>query len=152
MAVTNAGDILGILDASRAVVATVTGVNSAYVLTPNQPPADASLPAAVQTIFDQALSEADIQYTASQEQVDHEWFLDLLIKRSGDIQDDAKDALPFIPLVLEAYRQNLTLGTAVVRDCRPRSYQIVGLTQGTNTYLAVRFRMQAKAKTAVALS
>ena len=152
MAVTNAGDILGILDASRAVVAGVAGVNSAYVLTPNQPPSDASLPAAIQTIFDQALGESEITYTASQEQVDHEWYLDLLIKRSGDIQDDAKDALPFIPLVLEAYRENLTLGTSAVRDCHPRSYQIVGVTHGTNTYLAVRFRMVAKAKTAVALN
>lgn len=152
MAVTDAGDILGILDASRVVVSGVAGVNSAYILTPNQPPTDASLPAAVQTIFDQGLGESVITYTASQEQVDHEWYLDLLIKRSGDVQDDAKDALPFIPLVLEAYRENLTLGTAAVRDCRPRSYQIVGVSHGTNTYLAVRFHMMAKAKTAVALS
>jgi|SRR6188768_2331093 hypothetical protein len=152
MAVNDAGDILGILDASRAVLAGVAGINSAYVLSPNQPPTDASLPAAIQTVFDQALSESEITYTAAQEQINHEWFLDLLIKRSGDIQEDARDALPFIPLVLAAYREHLTLGTNVVRDCHPASYQIVGLTHGTNTYLAVRFRMSAKAKTAVALT
>ena len=153
MAITDAGDILAILEGSRAVAAAIPGMVSAYVLTPTVGPDELKLPAAMQHLSIQGVEPSEIDYSASQEIVDHTWLLDVLVARSGKEQEDVEAAAPFIPLVLKAYRENLALGCApVVHRSGPVSYQLVTVALGADTYMAVRFVMRAHAKTGVTMA
>lgn len=152
MALTEAGDIRGILEASRVVAATIPGIVSAYATTATVPPDDLKLPAVMQHA---ALADVDpsvISYTPSQEIVDHNFVLDVMVTRSKDLQEDQEAAMPFIPLVLKTYREQFKLGeAAVIHRCRPTGYRFVTVTYGDKTFFAVRFTMQVHAKTGVRL-
>jgi len=153
VAITDAGDIMAILEGSRAVAAAIPGMASAYVLTPTVGPDQLKLPSAIQHLAVQGIEPAEIDYSASQEIVDHFWLLDVLVARSGDLQGDTEAAAPFIPKVLQAYREQMALGCApVVHRSGPTSYQLVTVALGAETYMAVRFVMRAHAKAGVTLA
>jgi hypothetical protein len=150
--ITEAGDILGLLQASRTVVATVPGIVAAYVLTPTIGPDALKLPAAMQHVAIDDVEPTEISYTASQEQVDHRFVLDVLVKRSVDLRADQEAAMPFIPLVLKAYRENAKLGEPIVQYCQPINERMLTVTLGKETYFAIRFQMAAKLKQGVTIN
>lgn len=153
MAVTAAGDIAGVLAAGAALNATIAGIASSWELTPTIPPESVSLPAAMQHISLDELEPSTVTYTASQEVVNHAYVLDILVERTNDLQADIRAAMAFVPLVLAAYRENITLGqTPIVHRVMPQSYRLVTITLGDRTCMAVRFRMQAHCKQAVSIS
>lgn len=153
MAITDAGDIASILEGSRDVIAAVDGIVSAYVLTPTVGPDALKLPAAMQHIAVDGVDPSPITYSASQEIVDHMWFLDVLVQRSVDLRGDTEAAMPFVPKVLKAYRENLAVGCApIVHRCGPTSYRMTTVALGVETYFAIRFVMEAHAKAGVAMA
>lgn len=154
MSVTQAGDILGILEASRDVIKAVAGITSAWVLTATVPPDDIHLPAAVQHISLDDLEASSIEYTPSQEIVTHRWALDVYAReRSNDLYADQVAAMAFVPLVLAAYRSNITLGAGpAVQRCLPASYRFITAAYGSRTFFGIRFLMEAKAKRPVSIS
>lgn len=141
--------LLAILGASRNVVAGVTGIVSAYKLVPEKPPGADKLPAAIQQPI-----EGEIVWAVSQEHVTHRWYLDILVSREGDNQTEQASTLALLPLVIAAYRTEMTLGLGAsgVRNCRPLSYEIVTLSIWQETFNAVRILMQAEEKYGVTLS
>ena len=150
MSVTQAGDILGILEASRDVLAGIDGILSAWVLTPTVGPDDPlMLPAAMQHISLDELEPHSITYATSLEVIDYQWIVDIVVPRTNDLRADQEAVMAFVPKVTEAYREHITLGTAVVKRCLPVNFRLVTVTLGKETYFAGRFRIQAHAKHAV---
>ena len=135
--------ILAILDAARDVVADVSGINSAYRLTPERAPSGTQLPAAIQEPF-----EGDVLWGTSQEHIIHRWYLDILVSREGDTQTEQAATLTLLPLVITAFQTNQALGLAGsgVRNCRPLKYEIVTISMWQETFSAVRITMQAEEK------
>jgi hypothetical protein len=135
--------LLAILEGSRAVVAAVTGIASAYQLTPEKAPAGLKLPSAVQEPF-----EGDVLWGTSQEHIIHRWYLDILTSREGDNQTEQGITIALLPLVIAAYRTNQALGLAAsgVRNCRPLKYEMVMISMWQETFSAVRITMQAEEK------
>jgi hypothetical protein len=154
MSVTQAGDIAGIVAASRNVIAGVDGIASAFVLTTTVPPEDVHLPAAVQHISLDDLEPASIEYLTQQEVITHRWALDVYaVERSGDLYADQVTAMAFVPKVLAAYRSNMTLGAGpAVQRCLPTSYRFITASYGSRTFFGIRFQMEAKAKRPVTIS
>ena len=150
MAITAAGDIKGILAASAVVAAGISGVVKVYEKAGELAATDVSLPAIVQTVVAPDLPQGRIEHLVGQEVVNHTWYLDLLIDRAGDLYAEQDAAMPFVPLVLAAYRNNIHLGEpAFVSRCLPQSYRFIVVTHGSNSFFAVRFLMQCKAKAKV---
>lgn len=141
--------LAAILEASRDVVKTVTGITSAYVLLPEKAPDNAKLPCAIQEIV-----EGDVVWAVSQEHLTHRWYLDILVSRAGDMQAETANKITFVPLVIAAYRTQMALGLGAsgVRNCRPLRYESVQLSIFDATYNAIRFHMQCEEKYGVTLA
>ena len=145
MAITAAGDIKGILAASAAVAAGISGVVKVYEKVGEIAATDASLPAVIQDVTAPDLPVSRIDHTASHEIVDHYWYLYLLVDRAGDLYAEQDAAMPFIPLVMARYRSNVQLGEPMaVARCLPESSRIVVVSFGTQSFLSARFLMHAK--------
>lgn len=147
MAITSAGDIAGIIAASATVAGTIAGVEKVYDKVGEIPPTDGAndLPAILQSITGVDLPQGRITTLNGHEQVDHYWYLDLLIGRSGDIHAEQEAAMPFIPLVLAAYRSNFNLGHRLIVDrCYPQTFRTITLSFGDQAFFAIRFLMHCK--------
>jgi hypothetical protein len=136
-----------ILAGSQTVLDGVTGITTVYRSLPENAPADARLPAAVQ----QPLS-GDVGYAASLRIVTHRWRVDVLVDRAGDIQTETGAAIALIEPVLAAFEANTTLGIAGCYDARPEGYEVVLVNHWQQAYLSLRFTMAAKSKTGVAMA
>jgi len=136
-----------ILAGSQALLATVPGIVAAYRLLPEVAPADARLPAAVQTPL-----AGEVGYAASLRVVTHRWRVDLLVDRAGDLQTEYGAAIGLVEPVLAAYEANTTLGIDGCFDARPVGYEFVLVNHWQQTYLSLRFAMAAKSKSGVAMA
>lgn len=151
MAITDAGDLKGMMVASAAIVKTITGVKSVYDMAGEIPASDddADLPALSQTATGADLPPARIEQMNNQQAVNHYWYLDLLINRGGDLHAEQEAAMPFIPLVLAKFRKNIDLGSPYVAMCQVESYRFVTISHGAQAFFAVRFLIHCRGKMAV---
>lgn len=140
--------LLAILEASAAT-AKVSGIATSNQLLPEVAPEDDELPAVIQQPVD-----GDIVWAVQQEHLTHRWTLDILVSRAGDNPTEQTATLTLLPLVIAAFRTNMSLGLGAdgVRNCRPISYELVMLTIYSVPYNAVRIHMQAEEKYGVSLA
>lgn len=138
---------MDILDASRAIAAGVSGIVVAYQTVPEKPPEADQLPAVIQEPI-----AGDIAWTVSQEVIDHRWYIDVLVKRDGDLQAEYEAILEYLTPMVAAYRAETTLGLSGVMAVHPANYQVLLLSVLQASYCALRIEMHAREKYAVSLS
>jgi len=150
MAVTSHADLAGMMAASATIAATIVGIQHVYDKA-GEIPADAiDLPAILQNATAPDLPPATIERITSQQAVVHHWYLDVLVKRTGDLYTEQAAAFPFIPLVLEKFRANIALGYPLyVAECQPQNYRFVITTHSDQSFFTVRFLMRCRGKAAV---
>lgn len=149
MAITSAGDIKGMTEASAAIVATITGVAKVYDRVGELPPDDspANLPAIIQSAVGPDLPAGRVETLNGHEVVHHYWYLDLLIARAGDIHAEQAVAMPFVPLVFAKFHANFNLGNRlIVERCFPQNYRLVVIDAGDHRFFGVRFLIHCRAK------
>lgn len=133
---------LDVLDAARARCAGVAGIETAYRLTPEDPPTQDLLPAVIQEAGTIALD-----YTASQEVRQYDWVIHILYQRAGDIQAEAENLLPLVEDVLVAFRGQTHAGMTNLYELRPTEVSKPGpIGFLTETYFGVQLTMTAKEK------
>lgn len=153
MAIANGADIEGILLAAAAVVEDVTGIVAVYDRAGEIPADDDALPAVLQHVAAPDLEPAGIEYLTGQRVIWHRWYLDVLVDRGGDLYAEQVAAFPFVERIISAFQANIHLGQpAIVARCLPQSYQLVVLTAGEQSFLAVRFLMECRTKTGTSYS
>lgn len=148
MAITSAGDLKGIVEASAVVAAGIAGVQKVYDKVGEIPPDDSpsNLPAVMQSVVGIDLPQGRIETLNNHELVHHYWYLDLLVNRSGDIYAEQDAAAPYLPLVLAAFRQNFNLGNRIIVDrCFPETYRFVTIDAGDHRFFGIRFLMHCRA-------
>lgn len=139
--------LMDILDAARLVNAGIAGITTAYQTVPERPPEDDDLPSIIQEPV-----AGDVTWLVSQERIDHRWYIDVLVKRDGDLQAEYEALIGYLTPVIAAYRSQQNLGLSNVYAVEPVSYTVLTLSVLQASYCALRIEMHAREKYAVTLS